>query len=151
MLEVKAEENKQTKEQHMTEIMKMVFLIYFRILKRAPRSNLLSITLEGLAKWVEIWFWHQVSTVLGLHYVSSFCRFAHCINLEYFQDIVNVLDHLLESEPLNVREQLYCVKTVFIILSGQGDVLNIDPLHFYSHLYRIMLNIHAGKYWLFCS
>lgn len=50
MLEVKAEENKQTKEQHMTEIMKMVFLIYFRILKRAPRSNLLSITLEGLAK-----------------------------------------------------------------------------------------------------
>lgn len=52
MLEVKAEENKKSKEQYMTEIMKMVFLIYFRILKRAPRSNLLSITLEGLAKLI---------------------------------------------------------------------------------------------------
>lgn len=52
MLEAKAEENKKSKQQHMTEIVKMVFLIYFRILKRAPRSNLLSITLEGLAKYV---------------------------------------------------------------------------------------------------
>ncbi len=50
MLEVKAEENKKSKEQYMTEITKMVFLIYFRILKTAPRSNLFSITLEGLSK-----------------------------------------------------------------------------------------------------
>lgn len=50
MLEAEAEENKKSKQQHMTEITKIVFLIYFRILKRAPRSNLLSITLEGVAK-----------------------------------------------------------------------------------------------------
>ncbi|XKL69442.1 hypothetical protein PGB90_007211 [Kerria lacca] len=127
MLEVKAEENKKSKEQYMTEIMKMVFLIYFRILKRAPRSNLLSITLEGLAK------------------------FTHCINLEYYQDIVNVLDHLLENEPLNIREQLYCIKTVFIILTGQGDALNVDPLFFYTHLYRVMLQIDAGKTYESCD
>lgn len=144
MLEVKAEENKKTKEEHMTEIMKLVFLIYFRILKTAPRSNLLSITLEGLAKWVAIRFLKPAGKLfMNFWFVR---RFAHCINLEYFQDLVNVLDHLLEKEPLNVREQLYCVKTVFIILSGQGDVLNIDPLHFYSHLYRIMLGVHAGNY-----
>lgn len=77
--------------------------------------------------------------------LSSFhFRFAHCINLEYYQDLVNVLDHLLVKEPLNIREQLYCIKTVFIILSGQEDIINIDPLYFYSHLYRVMLDIHAG-------
>ncbi|XP_065207103.1 nucleolar complex protein 3 [Planococcus citri] len=121
MLEAEAEENKKSKQQHMTEIVKMVFLIYFRILKRAPRSNLLSITLEGVAK------------------------FAHCINLEYYQDLVNVLDQLLTKGNLNIREQLYCIKTVFIILSGQENMINIDPLYFYSHLYRVMLEIHAGK------
>ncbi len=65
--------------------------------------------------------------------------------MEYYQDIVNILDRILDEEELNIREQLYCIKTVFVILSGQGDVLNIDPLCFYTHLYRIMLNVHAGN------
>lgn len=50
MLETKAEENKQAKEKQMTEITKVLFTIYFRILKRAPNSKVLSIALEGLSK-----------------------------------------------------------------------------------------------------
>lgn len=50
LLEAKAEENKQTKHQKLTEISKMVFTIYFRILKNDPNSRLLSATLEGLAE-----------------------------------------------------------------------------------------------------
>lgn len=52
MLETKAEESKQTKQQNLTEIIKVVFMIYFRILKRSPNSKLLSATLEGLSKYV---------------------------------------------------------------------------------------------------
>jgi nucleolar complex protein 3 len=48
-LETKAEENKQAKQQHLTEVTKLVFTIYFRVLKKAPSSKILSITLEGLA------------------------------------------------------------------------------------------------------
>lgn len=48
--ETKAEENKQTKHYKLTEITKMVFTIYFRILKNDPNSQLLSATLEGLAE-----------------------------------------------------------------------------------------------------
>lgn len=48
--ETKAEENKQTKHYKLTEITKMVFTIYFRILKNDPSSALLSATLEGLAE-----------------------------------------------------------------------------------------------------
>ncbi|GFG40146.1 hypothetical protein Cfor_08231, partial [Coptotermes formosanus] len=119
LLETKAEENKQAKQQHLTEVTKLVFTIYFRVLKKAPSSKILCITLEGLA------------------------RYAHCINLEFYEDIVNVLNQLLEHEPLGYREQLHCIQTVFTILSGQGEVLHIDPFRFYVHLYRNLLSVHA--------
>lgn len=48
--ETKAEENKQTKHYKLTEITKMTFTIYFRILKNDPNSKLLSACLEGLAE-----------------------------------------------------------------------------------------------------
>lgn len=48
--ETKAEENKQTKHFKLTEITKMVFTIFFRILKNDPSSQLLSATLKGLAQ-----------------------------------------------------------------------------------------------------
>ena len=50
MIETKAEENKQTKNTKLTDTSKLVFTIYFRILKQSPNSRLLSATLEGLAK-----------------------------------------------------------------------------------------------------
>lgn len=119
--ETKAEENKQTKHHKLTEITKMVFTIYFRILKNDPNSQLLSATLEGLAE------------------------FSHVINLDFFSDLIEVLHHIMETVELGYREQLHCIQTVFTILSGQGEVLNIDPLRFYGHLYRNMLVINAGK------
>lgn len=51
----------------------------------------------------------------------------------------------MDHSELGYREQLHCVQTVFTILSGQGEVLNIDPLRFYGHLYRNLLVTHAGK------
>lgn len=48
--ETRAEENKQTKHHKLTEIIKMVFTIYFRVLKNDPTSRVLSAILEGLAE-----------------------------------------------------------------------------------------------------
>lgn len=121
LLETKAEENKIEKQKTLTEITSIVFTIYFRILKQAPNSKVLSVCLEGLAK------------------------FSHCINLEFYQDLVNVINTLMEEKNLGLREQLHCIQTVFAILSGQGTALNIDPYRFYVHLYRNLLNISAGK------
>lgn len=50
MMETQAEENKQSKNSKLTDISKLAFTIYFRILKQNPNSKLLSSTLEGLAK-----------------------------------------------------------------------------------------------------
>lgn len=74
-----------------------------------------------------------------------FNRFAHIINIEFFSDLIEVLNHLVEKVELGYREQLHCIQTVFTILSGQGEVLNIDPARFYTHLYKNMLRVNAGK------
>ncbi|XP_070493392.1 nucleolar complex protein 3 [Chironomus tepperi] len=121
LMETQAEENKQTKNTKLTDISKLVFTIYFRILKESPKSRILNYTLEGLAK------------------------FAHIINIEFFSDLINVLNSLIESADLGYREQLFCIQTVFAILSGQGEALNIDPARFYTHLYRNVLRVNAGR------
>lgn len=51
----------------------------------------------------------------------------------------------METHSLGYRQQLHCIQTVFTILSGQGEVLNIDPLRFYGHLYRNLLACSGGK------
>ncbi|XP_040291594.1 nucleolar complex protein 3 homolog isoform X1 [Bufo bufo] len=121
LLEAEASESKEKKLKLHTETLNIVFLTYFRILKRSQKSVLLPAVLEGLAK------------------------FAHLINLEFFDDLLVVLNKLIESGDLTYREGLHCVQTAFNILSGQGDVLNIDPLNFYTHLYKTLFGLSAGS------
>ncbi|XP_072290451.1 nucleolar complex protein 3 homolog isoform X2 [Eucyclogobius newberryi] len=121
LLEAEATESKEKKLKLHTEVLNVIFVIYFRILKKSQKSALLPIVLEGLA------------------------HFAHLINLEFFDDLVSVLQQLIQSGDLSNREGLHCIQTVFTILSGQGDVLNIDPLKFYSQLYSVLLQLHAGS------
>ncbi|XP_076024049.1 nucleolar complex protein 3 homolog isoform X2 [Genypterus blacodes] len=120
LLEADASENKEQKIKLHTDTLNIVFLIYFRILKKAQKSVLLPAVLEGLA------------------------NFAHLINLEFFDDLLAVLQSLIQSGDLTNRESLHCIQTVFTILSGQGDVLTVDPLNFYSELYKMLPRLHAG-------
>ncbi|XP_076154624.1 nucleolar complex protein 3 homolog [Alosa pseudoharengus] len=122
LLEAEASESTGRKLKLHTETLNIVFLIYFRILKKAQKSVLLPAVLEGLAK------------------------FAHLINLEFFDDLLAVLHNLILSGDLSNRESLHCIQTAFHILSGQGDVLNIDPLKFYAHLYKTLLALSAARF-----
>ncbi|XP_034329054.2 nucleolar complex protein 3 homolog isoform X1 [Magallana gigas] len=120
LLETKASEDKNKKIKMHTEIVQTIFHTYFRVLKSLHQSSLLSTVLEGLA------------------------RFAHLINVDFFEDLFNVFNNLIDSGNLGYRESLHCIKTAFVILMGQGEVLNIDPMRFYTHLYNTILNVHAG-------
>lgn len=60
-------------------------------------------------------------------------------------DLVNVLDNLLKEDWLGYREQLHCIQTVFAILSGQGEALNLDPTRFYNSLYKDILTTNASS------
>lgn len=55
------------------------------------------------------------------------------------------MDNLLKQDWVGPREKLHCIQVVFAILSGQGEVLNLDPTRFYTGLYKEMLSIHASK------
>ncbi|NXL57405.1 NOC3L protein, partial [Chordeiles acutipennis] len=120
LLEAEASESKEKKLKLHTETLNVVFVTYFRILKKAQKSPLLPAVLEGLAK------------------------FAHLINVEFFDDLLIVLHSLIASGGLSYRESLHCILSAFHILSGQGDVLNIDPMKFYTHLYKTLFSLHAG-------
>ena len=48
----RAEHSKGSKTKYQTETVKLVFTIYFRILKMAPKSGLMGVVLQGLAKYV---------------------------------------------------------------------------------------------------
>ncbi|NXL45335.1 NOC3L protein, partial [Podilymbus podiceps] len=120
LLEAEASESKEKKLKLHTETLNIVFVTYFRILKKAQKSPLLPAVLEGLAK------------------------FAHLINVEFFDDLLIVLHSLIVSGGLSYRESLHCILSAFHILSGQGDVLNIDPMKFYTHLYKTLFSLHAG-------
>ena len=118
MLETKAEESTRNVHKTFTEIINTVFMMYFRILKNSSNCEVLSACLEGLSK------------------------FSHCINIDFYQDLLNILDNLIDSENLTLRGQLHCIYTVLFILSGQTAALNIDPNRFYIHLYHRLLDIH---------
>ncbi|XP_015748933.1 PREDICTED: nucleolar complex protein 3 homolog [Acropora digitifera] len=107
--------------QQQTEILKFVFVTYFRVLKTIGHCPLLSPVLEGLAK------------------------FAHLINVEFFNDLMAAIQSLLNNENLTLRETLNCALTAIKILSGQGEALNIDPRGFYNMLYSCLLQVDAGS------
>ncbi|KAK2563907.1 Nucleolar complex protein 3-like protein [Acropora cervicornis] len=107
--ETEAVESHQKKAKLQTEILKFVFVTYFRVLKTIGHCPLLSPVLEGLAK------------------------FAHLINIEFFNDLMAAIQSLLNNENLTLRETLNC------------EALNIDPRGFYNMLYSCLLQVDAGS------
>lgn len=104
-----------------TDILRVLFVIYFRILKADHFGSLLPVVLKGLAK------------------------FAHLINVDFFQDLMTVIEKILKMEDLGMNESLNCVYTAMKILSNQGEILTIDPKQFYSELYFHLLLVSADN------
>jgi nucleolar complex protein 3 len=100
-----------------TETLKLLFALYFRILKNPVPTALLPSALSGISK------------------------FAHLVNIDFFKDLMKVLKDLISIEeaeeedaseegdrisrgPLptfqGVLRKLMCIVTAFELLSGQG-------------------------------
>ncbi|RIB16573.1 nucleolar complex-associated protein [Gigaspora rosea] len=126
MKEAEAVVNKEEREKRHTETLKLVFITYFRILKHANSSPLLISALEGLVK------------------------FAHLINVDFFNDLLELLKKIMigpqteddnenSNRRINTRKSLLCIITAFQLLSGQGEALNIDLKEFYTQMYKILM------------
>lgn len=137
MKRVEATVSAEEREKAQAETLKLVFILYFNILKERV-NHLMAITLEGLAK------------------------FAHLINSEFFGDLLEVLRELILDRQVweiegefkfkesATREALLCILTAFALLNAQeasrvsGESMNLDLSffinHFYSCLFSISLN-----------
>ncbi|KPJ15524.1 Nucleolar complex protein 3-like [Papilio machaon] len=121
LLETEARENSEARKKQLTEVTKTVFHIYFRILKTAPKSQLLEAVLNGLAK------------------------FSHVINVEYYSELVSLLARLCADEELSARARLQCARAALAVLAAAGDALNFDPAHFHADVYANAIHVHAGN------
>ena len=99
------------------QIIELLFLNYFRLLKRRLNLRLMPSVCEGLAK------------------------FAHLINIEYMDDLITCFYDELSSEQtgLNHRAKFHCLITVFSILNRQQVLIHIDPQRFYVLFYSLLL------------
>ena len=97
-----------------TETLKLVFVLYFSVLKNPGSRRLLPAALEGIAK------------------------FAHLVNIDFFKDLMKVLKELIIQDDVrsgdagdgfesvnelnveNTKHRLLCIVTAFELLSGQG-------------------------------
>ncbi|KIM29127.1 hypothetical protein M408DRAFT_16105 [Serendipita vermifera MAFF 305830] len=130
--EAEAEVDREELATQQTETLKLLFVLYFSILKAAKPSPLLSAALQGLA------------------------RFAHMVNIDFFRDLLAVLKDIMvrtsqledgsEDEPEgitvdsteNIHLEILCILTAFELLTGQGEALNLDLSHFSTHLFRVI-------------
>ncbi|THH12644.1 hypothetical protein EW146_g7505 [Bondarzewia mesenterica] len=133
MKAAEAEVDKEERSSHQTETLKLLFVLYFRILKNPDPTPLLPAALQGISK------------------------FAHLVSIDFFKDLMKVLKELISrgchddtTDDLtvshvakgasDVRHRLRCVVTAFELLSGQGEALNIDLGDFIIQLYSIILS-----------
>lgn len=91
-----------------TETLKLLFVLYFQILKSPKPTPLLPAALRGIS------------------------RFAHLVNVDFFKDLLKVLKDLINRDVTNAEEsnavaeseqvqhRLLCIATAFDLLSGQG-------------------------------
>ncbi|KIP09121.1 hypothetical protein PHLGIDRAFT_116684 [Phlebiopsis gigantea 11061_1 CR5-6] len=134
MHEAAAEVDKEERAANQTETLKLLFVLYFRILKNPHPTPLLPAALRGIA------------------------RFSHLVNIDFFKDLMQVLKELMTRDPsasstdgdaqpsgadrlLHVRQvqhQLLCIVTAFELLSGQGEALEIDLGDFIARLYALI-------------
>ncbi|KAF9005619.1 nucleolar complex-associated protein-domain-containing protein [Cyathus striatus] len=134
MQEAEAEVDKEQKAAMQTETLKLLFALYFRILKNPAPTSLLPAALLGISK------------------------FAHLVNIDFFKDLMLTLknlicidenamkddaddenDMLFENDLGKVSRNLLCVVTAFELLTGQGEALNIDLSDFVARLYTLLL------------
>ncbi|KAI9350285.1 CBF/Mak21 family-domain-containing protein [Obelidium mucronatum] len=120
--EAEATYSQEEKQKNHSETLKFVFLTYFRILKNAETSPLIPSVLEGL----------------------SF--FGHLINVDFYADLLTVLKKITISQyddysagssapSATAKTSLHCIVAALLLLSGQGEAVNIDLKDFNTSLY----------------
>lgn len=135
------------------EMLKLVFVTYFRILKsRSPA--LMGAVLEGLAKYAHLInqdFFGDLLEALKDLINSADSALSPNPNDEMGEETANIGEEQGEATPLSptsptassIRSSLLCINTAFALLAGQdaaksAQSLNLDLTFFTTHLYKTL-------------
>jgi len=135
MKEYEATIDLERRQKMQTETLNILFALYFRMLKNNNNNRLLPTVLEGLG------------------------RFAHLINIDFFDDLIAVLKNIMMDQYKNYMDNkghitsactaFHCIIAAFQLLFKQGDIINIDLNDFnrsmYAQMIRLSLNPNVGK------
>jgi nucleolar complex protein 3 len=126
LAEADAQVSAEERERLQSETLKIVFSLYFRTLKETDDNAMLSVVLDGIAK------------------------FARLINAEFFGDLLEVLREILTAWDVNenmkggrrsrVREELVCLNTAFTLLANQGGT-KMDLSFFVQRFYDLLPDV----------
>ncbi len=146
--EAQAVVDRDTRRHQQSTTLEALFEVFFRVLKTATASGLVSNTSaeedeEGADEGASYTpplpasrfakrFPLLAPTMEGLS------KFSHLISIDYFQDLMAALEELLGSPALPPAQRLRCLLTASEILRGQGESLTIDRKTFYNHLYSAL-------------
>lgn len=135
------------------EMLKLVFVTYFRILKsRSPA--LMGAVLEGLAKYAHLInqdFFGDLLEALKDLINSAESALAPNPNDEVEEETADIREEQGEATPSSltsptassIRSSLLCINTAFALLAGQdaaksAQSLNLDLTFFTTHLYKTL-------------
>lgn len=135
------------------EMLKLVFVTYFRILKsRSPA--LMGAVLEGLAKYAHLInqdFFGDLLEALKDLINSADSALAPNPNDEMEEETADIREEQGEATPSSltsptassIRSSLLCINTAFALLAGQdaaksAQSLNLDLTFFTTHLYKTL-------------
>ncbi|XP_054160970.1 nucleolar complex protein 3 homolog [Oppia nitens] len=138
LLETEAQESHQRRLAFHTEILNQIFVTYFRILKHQSEINYGSGGGGGGGNHTDD---IKSFNVLLTPVLEGLSKFAHLINYEFFDDLIGHMYRLIHDKCLDSRQTFHCLQTVFTILSGEGQALNIDFHRFYAELYGKLMAI----------
>ena len=159
MKEAEATVDLEQREKNQTETLKLLFVLYFTILKAPEGSvplHLLGSALEGLSRYahrVNVDFFRDLMSVLREHVKAARKRIASDSTMRFEDeaqdggdDDADGIDGDYEAGAVDtdqvhesIRHALLCLNTAFELLSGQGDVLTIDLSDLTGHLYALLL------------
>lgn len=139
---------------HQIQILEALFEMFFRVLKTCTASGLVRVPTDGgaatqgatggaktaaIVAEVELSpetvekKWPLLSVTL-----QGLAKYTHLIGLEYFDDLMEVLQQLQGSPALPMVLRMQCLLTTVDILHAQDDALNVDRGRMYGHLYNAL-------------
>jgi len=113
----RAEESTAVRARNQTDMVRAIFTVYFRILKKVQSSPLLPGVLAGLA------------------------QYGHLINVDFQVDMLSALKDVMRRPESSVAVIFQCAITAFENLKLHGNVVDVDLKEFYECVYQSMLRV----------